>query len=384
MSVIPGTRPLTDGEWARSVEQRLKQLQSRSTARIGGWVITEIGGQLTAVKPGDEFELGAAQPTTVDLTRSLRGFITQDDLDEAQTETEHSIWEQLWEQLTGESDPGEDVLSELANFLTGGLFGQIDISRLPSLLPLSRIRDIVQNLFLNGDFKSEGSIAPDVDDWFVDLLDGIGGRGSVWTIADGSTHLLFSNNIDLDPDSEQTLSLSTFVRYIDLASTGEAIKLQISKYLGDDLVGTEVIDSLTDPSGTLATWTQELVGTWTSPGDGTIDNVVTELVVENTATAGTVKFTKAVSTFTDLLPQGYVAGLLTAISSIWAGIAARIADWQALIDVFHNGPGGILSDVEDRIQHLQLGTGKFDAAELLGLLDFDQVDGLPTLAAVMN
>lgn len=366
MSVIPAQKPLTESEWVRSVEQRLKQFQNRSSVRIGRWVITEVGGNLTAVRPGDEFELGEAVPTTVDLTGALRGFVTQDDLDEAQDETEKSIWEQLWEQLTGETDPGDDVLAQLANFLTGGLFGQIDISRLPSLLPLSRIRDVVQNLFLNGDFKTLTSIAPDIPDWFVDLTDGIGGRGSAWTTADGTSHILFSNNIDVDPDSVQTLNVSSFVRYEDLVSTGDAIKIQVSKYLGNTYVGTEVIDVLTAPMGTLATWVQELSGTWQTPGDGTVDNVTTELVVAPSATSGQVKFSKALSTFSDLLPQQYVSGLLTAISSIWNGIAARIADWQALLDVFNNGPGGILNDVEDRIRRLTSG-GLFDAGFLTNI-----------------
>lgn len=366
MSIIPATRPLSDQEWARSVEQRLKAFQDKSTVRIGQWVITEIGGNLTAVKPGDEFVVGEAEPTTVDLTGALRGFVTQDDLDESAATTQQNVFQLLWTQLTGETvDPGDDVLTELANFLSGGLFGQIDISRLPSLLPLSRIRDIIQNLFLNGDFKTLDSIAPGVTDWLVDLADGAApGLGSATTIADGATHILFSNNIDVDPDSVQTLNVSSFVKYLGLTSTGDAIKLQVSQYLGNTLVGTTLIDKLTAPNGTLGTWSTQLAGVFTTPGDGTIDNVTTELVVADTASAGTVKFSKAVSTFSDLMPQNYVDGLTSVLASIWSGIAARIADWQALLDAFNNGAGGILTDVEDRIKNLLPGSGLFNSAFL--------------------
>lgn len=366
MSIIPASKPLTESEWVRSVEQRLKRFESKSSARIGSWVLSEIGGALTATKAGDEFELGEAVPTTVDLTGALRGFVTQDDLDQSEEDTKKSVWASLWEQLTGETDPGDDTLEQLATFLTGGLFGKIDVSRLPSLLPLSRIRDIAENLFLNGDFKTLGSIAADVEDWLVDTTDGVGGRGSAVTTADGATHILFSNNIDLDPDSVQTLNVSSFVRYIGLVSTGDAVKLQVSKYLGNTLIGTDLIDKLVAPNGTLGSWSQQLDGDWVSPGDGSVDNVVTELVVANTATAGTVKFSKALSTFTDKMPQNYVDGLLDSISSIWSGIQARIAEWQALLDVFHNGPGGILTDVEQRIQRLTSG-GLFNSAFLTNI-----------------
>lgn len=73
----PGTPPVSDAEWARDAEKRLRQLESPNTMRIGPWVISSEDGTLIATKPGDRIEFGQLpddEETTVsDVTR---GYIT--------------------------------------------------------------------------------------------------------------------------------------------------------------------------------------------------------------------------------------------------------------------------------------------------------------------
>ncbi|AWY03746.1 minor tail protein [Mycobacterium phage Mortcellus] len=370
-AAVPGVAPRTDAEWARSVEQRLRALSQPRTARVGPWVLSNVNGNLTATKPGSTLTLdGTAEPVSVDLTG--RGqYVTPDQIPEIQT----GVLQQLWEQLTGELDPPDDVLVDLANFLSNGLFGQIDLTRLPSLLPLSRIRDIVENLFLNGDFLSADAISPSATDWLVDLTDGVGSRGSATVVADGSSHILYSNTIDVDPG--QTLNVSTAVKYLGLTAVGDAIQVRVSAYLGDTLINTTIIDKLTNPSGTLSDWSTTLSGNYVVPGDGSVDNVVTELFVSEGATAGTVKFSRAISKFVGLMPQAYVDGLAAGLAAIWDGIQGRIDDFADLLDVFGGftvGAGlGQLTDVATRLSKLNPLTGALDAAGLTNIANIPMI-----------
>lgn len=47
-----GRRPRTDPEWARDVQQQMKELRNRNTLRLGEWVLSERGGEIVATKPG--------------------------------------------------------------------------------------------------------------------------------------------------------------------------------------------------------------------------------------------------------------------------------------------------------------------------------------------
>lgn len=68
-----GKRPDTDAQWARDVEHRLAALEGQRTAvRIGGWVISEQGGELVATTtagvsaPVSAFNIDALESTLAD------------------------------------------------------------------------------------------------------------------------------------------------------------------------------------------------------------------------------------------------------------------------------------------------------------------------------
>ncbi|MDX1880081.1 hypothetical protein SBE55_19960 [Mycolicibacterium sp. 141076] len=47
-----GRRPHTEAEWARDVQQQIKEFKSRDTVRLGSWVLSERDGEIVATKPG--------------------------------------------------------------------------------------------------------------------------------------------------------------------------------------------------------------------------------------------------------------------------------------------------------------------------------------------
>lgn len=74
-----GRGPLSDQQWARNMEARMRQLEQRSALRAGSWTIVDIDGQLLAVKPGQEISLDGS-PIRADVETILRGYATAPEL----------------------------------------------------------------------------------------------------------------------------------------------------------------------------------------------------------------------------------------------------------------------------------------------------------------
>ncbi|MEU9805422.1 hypothetical protein [Mycobacterium sp. NPDC050853] len=86
MSPVPGRAPLSDQEWARSVEERFRKLLNSTTARIGSWVLSERDGKVVLTAPGQAPLEGGAEPKTNEYTLTPRGgYVTPDEVTEAVT-----------------------------------------------------------------------------------------------------------------------------------------------------------------------------------------------------------------------------------------------------------------------------------------------------------
>jgi hypothetical protein len=70
-----GRSPLTDPQWARDMEARVRHLESSSVTRVGSWTLVEREEQLLAVKPGEEIALDG-NPIREDVSQTLRGYAT--------------------------------------------------------------------------------------------------------------------------------------------------------------------------------------------------------------------------------------------------------------------------------------------------------------------
>ncbi|AHZ95290.1 minor tail protein [Mycobacterium phage Manad] len=389
---LPGRAPTTDGELARQFHERIRRLENPRSVRVGPWVIATdpITGDLKASRPGQTLMLGGDQPVeVVEQSLSLSKFVTKDDLDAALDGIEaggggdnDSVWAQLYEKLTGILSP-TNALNALANFFRLELGAPITSSRLP-LLPLSHIRPISPNLLTDGSFDYEETLSG-FPDWDWDDTVGRNKPGSAYTVADGTTHTIHSNSIEVGPDDR--LNVEVYARWAGLVASGAAIKLDISCYRDDGspvFSGPITLDSLT-VSGTASGWTKLSVTNWDVPDEAR--HVVVELTVTSGATAGVVHFDDAGCFKIGTMPQSYISGLVEGLNALWQGIQARIDDFLDLLDVFGGfNVGdhiGQLTDVVTRLQHLNPLNGLFDASKLgnianIPMIAQERISGLVT------
>lgn len=305
-------------------------------------------------------------------------------------------WGELYEKLSGgtaDADPAAQ-LDQISAFLRDNLFGKVSAERLP-LVGLGKIRDVATNEFINGDFDGPESLRDSID-FHHDAADGYDDGhplGSAYVDADGTSHILRSNNIDVQ---ESTIVFRVRVKYAGLvaAAGANAIRVNMAGYQGNtQTVAPYQVAGIASPAGDspgAAGW-DTLLQVTVGPTPANVDNVNFELVVTPDATAGRVKFDKAAATLNDRLPQTYVDGLTDAIASIWDGIAARLQDWNDLLDVFGGFPvgtgSGQLTDVVNRVKWLNPTTGAFDAAQLGNVGAIVLPNGLsqvPTLANLVD
>lgn len=75
--------PTTDAELIRAFDQRIRQLETKQTLRVGDWVVHSTeDGRLLATKPGDVLDVGNPVADVVDLG-ALRGFVTDSEVAQA-------------------------------------------------------------------------------------------------------------------------------------------------------------------------------------------------------------------------------------------------------------------------------------------------------------
>lgn len=293
----------------------MRALESRRAVRVGPWVLYSDGDSLKATRPGEELVVGqASAPVEVDLGSLRGGFVTPEQLEQAKDDAKTSAWQELYEKLTGLLNP-EDALQALSGFFKIELGGPISSDRLP-LLPLGSIRNIARNFITDGDFSREETLVGNPD-WDWDDTDGVGSvPGCAYTMADGNTHILHSNNIEVGPEDE--LSIAVRVKWTDLVATGNCVQLNVTAYDdADAMIGTPTVlasTAATGNSGGTDGWGTTLSGDYAVLD--TAKYVVVELTVLNTATSGTVKFDKASAVKSNLLNMDWVKDLVPTIDDI--------------------------------------------------------------------
>ena len=247
MSVLsPGRAPRTDGEWAVEVNSRLRALENPKTLRVGPWsIVTDpISGALKAMRPGQTVLIDAEGATETIAARSvdLSGLVTTDELTAALAGIEpgtggpvdlDSVFSALYQALTGILQP-ENALATLANFFKLELGAPISSDRLP-LIPLSSIRNVNPNLLVDGSFDDERTLLG-FPDWDYDEADGRSRPGCAYTVADGTTHTIHSNAIEVGTDD--TLDIEAYVKWtgLTLAGGGAPLQLAISSYRADNVL----------------------------------------------------------------------------------------------------------------------------------------------------
>jgi hypothetical protein len=167
------------------------------------------------------------------------------------------------------------------------LFGQLPQS-LFGLIPASSIGGTSPNLLNNGPF--DGSISMDGSGvWTWDAAVGHSSNGSARTTANGTLKALLSNAVDVD--AGQVLTPTVWAKTSSYTGSGTPIRLAVRTYLAGAQVASTNIQSVAGAG--LTSWTQ-LTGSYTVPAG--VDQVRIRLVVDTTATAGSVWFDDATLT----------------------------------------------------------------------------------------
>jgi hypothetical protein len=250
------------------------------------------------------------------------------------------------------SDPGS-ILTAIATALAGlisslvnggqpinvlNLFGQLT-QGLFGVIPASAISSNNPNLLNNGGF--DGSISMDGEGiWLWDAAVGHTTNGSASTTGDSTLKALLSNAVDVTVG--QKLSPTVWVKTSGYAGTGTPIRLAVKTYLAGAPVSGSNIVSIAGPG---STWTQ-MSGTYTVPSG--VDSVRLRLVVDTTATGGTIWFDDGSLTKPGNGPFDGILQLfgLTSLEDLFDGL--NIDDiWSAIITAIMN-PLGLLEDAIGR------------------------------------
>lgn len=130
---MTGRSPRTEGEWVRSVEQRLRQLASGSRQlRVNNWVFSERDGKIILTKPGEPTLDAGTEPEPQEVNLTPRGgYITPEEVTEAVTGTPgplDSITSFLtgkWSQLTGADTNATTALGNFTTILSSFGLGSV-------------------------------------------------------------------------------------------------------------------------------------------------------------------------------------------------------------------------------------------------------------------
>lgn len=187
---------------------------------------------------------------------------------------------------------------------------------------------LAENLWPLGVFPGADSIAGSgVWVFDPDVTRTADGSGSLRVVADGTFKAI--HGVPTAVVAGQQVEPSVFVHWDGYAGTTAPIQLQIKQYLrvGDTVtfVGSATVAALgpTTPAGGWA----ELTGTYTTPTDGSVNEIRGRLVVNQNALAGTFHFDDAAAR--NKLLAEWVSGLPE-------GLQDLLARLQALVDTLHN------------------------------------------------
>lgn len=180
MSTVPGKAPLSEPEWARSVEGRLRKLFGATTARIGKWVISERDGKVVITAPNHTQLDAGVEPQVTEYTLTPRGgYVTPDEVTEAVTGAGGPLssitaflqakWDEALATLGIANNAGTNAntaLGKLLALLTGS--GEASESALGSAIAGAKSNASTAI----GNFNSilSGFSVPNIGSWITDLL----------------------------------------------------------------------------------------------------------------------------------------------------------------------------------------------------------------------
>jgi len=295
----------------------------------GTTLLNAIVSQVVSIVTFGIVKPGEVQKALVDLENWWGGFLR--DVKHALTWTPNLPEFDL---STGNTVRVTDVASAARGVrrdATRGVTELIPQSRIPSI-PVSHLGADSPNLLVGGGFDDAANF--DLSSPYV--WDGTAGRtgfGTAKATGDGSSKILYSNPIAVL--SGDTFTVSGYVRWANLYSSGTAIQLSVVTYAGNSVVSTTVIGSVASipTNATSTSWTN-LSGNWNYnfAVPTTVTNIRLKLIVTDLVTQGTVWWDDISAYKTGILTGSLVSGL--------AGAGTIVDHLQGTLDSAVDGFNG--------------------------------------------
>jgi hypothetical protein len=292
--------------------------------------------------------------------------------------------------LSASNIPGLDATKIVSGILSVLHIPGLDASQIISgafpqwLMPLVAVGSVGQttpNLLANPSFNT--SISTDAAGFSYDstVSHTADGTGSLKTACSGTTKDAVSDP-PIPVAAGQQLACSVWTQWSGVTGTGPCFQLTVRAYLSNNLVGSTIMQTVTNPTASGA-WTQ-LSGTYTTPQTG-VDSIRLDLQVLPGATAGTVWFDDGSVTKVQLFSETWTAGLTGDINNLTTGVDARAlqTDVVSLVNALGTGSyssiPAALSDINSRLQNL-LVAGTFDAEQLFNVANMPMlsINSVPT------
>jgi hypothetical protein len=256
-------------------------------------------------------------------------------------------WNDLYEAITGQSGSG---LPDLANLLSGGLFGPILGNQLTAL-PFTHFGGTAENLL--GSFDDPASIVQG-GGWSHDPAVGRTTPGSLQVTANGSERSFKSEVINVKEDQE--FQASIYATWAGLTFSGsDPFQLRVLKYLNGTAVGTPVVLAApTSPGANQPAWTlldtpAGMSGFFAVPAG--INQLVVELFVPSTTSAGDIHFDDPNGVMSGGMSMDWIPGLPDSLDDIFGQLSNT---WDALYQSFSflGGNGIPLANMATEAQNI--------------------------------
>ncbi|WP_051159106.1 glycine-rich domain-containing protein [Tsukamurella sp. 1534] len=277
------------------------------------------------------------------------------------------------------------MLQAILSLASGGLLGNVELGQ------LWRPAAGEERNWLEP-FDTVDSIKTDTDpNWSWDGVAGRTAPGSAKCTLDGSEHVQTSEPIEAAPG--QTLDIGARLRWDDFTGTGgAAFILRVLAYnAGDQLLGSQVIGSVTPSGADAPDFEAGMSGTWAPPTNTAYVRVRMECTAAGTG--GTVHWDDLwLRKPAQNLPQEWVAGLVEDLGNLFGWIEAWVqhglnalgipivGDLFSQITDLANGFGGLQTDSDATRADLDdlVGGLLSDPVSVIGEIPQSLVGGLPT------
>lgn len=251
------------------------------------------------------------------------------------------------------------TVEQLGEWLRPHLFGQIPSWRLGNI-PAAHIGNFNPELLDDPGFDFESTIASNPSyEW-----DGAVGRGSsigsARTTADGTTRFLRSNRFEVSPGQKLSVKAYAYWQGLTYASgAGGPIRLSVTLYDGDAILGSYVVSSISPVAADAADWAL-LAGEYQIPSGSAATHAAVMLTVDSSAAAGSVWFDDGSARKVGLIAQELIAGLQAAIQ-------ARIDEFQSVINKGWEALTGLPASINKTVEDWKLALQNIPQANVKNL-----------------